>query len=86
LSITIDPLPGRPRVIIGSRFRVATAAGGLDDVSRFGRGRTHEQRRRRVAVKTSELGRHVDVDDIAWRELFSRARDSVADEDLDCHR
>jgi hypothetical protein len=43
-------------------------------------GAPDEDRRRRIAVKTVQLRRHVDVDDVAVGEAFVRAGDAVADD------
>ena len=58
-----------PRAVAHDRdARVAAAPRDVDDVPRL-RGRlADEERGRRVAVEAVELGRDVDVDDVARRE------------------
>src|SRR5262249_3058740 len=57
---------------------VAAAARDVDHVERLGGGLADHEGRRRVAVKTAELGRDVDVHDVALPEDLVLLRDAVA--------
>ena len=68
--------------------RIAGAAGQLDEGTRVRRGIADHERRRGVAVVAVELGRDVDVDDVAVHQADVRARHAVAHDVVaaDAHR